>query len=72
MKIEITPAYYKILDSKIQEIEKHARDGIYGVRSPTLSFRNIISEAINLRRMLRELLPQVSAKTANEGEGDTA
>ena len=72
MKIELTPAYYKILDNKIQIIEKHAHDGIYGAGGPTLSFRNIISEAINLRRILRELLPQVPATPANEGEGDAA
>jgi len=72
MKIEPTPAYYKIIDNKIQEIEKYAHDGIYAVKSPTLSFQNIISEARGLRKMLREMLPQVPAKTANEGEGDAA
>ena len=72
MKIELTPAYYRILDNKIQKIEKHAYDGIYGVGDPTLSFRNIISETRNLRRMLRELLPQVPSAPANKGEGDAA
>ena len=60
------------LDKKIQEIETLAYDGIFSTENYVPLLRNITIELRSLRRMLRELLPQVSAKTANEGEGDTA
>jgi len=60
------------LDKKIQEIETLAHDGIFNTENYVPLLRNITIELRSLRRMLRELLPQVPAKTANEGEGDAA
>ena len=60
------------LDKKIQEIETLAYDGIFGTENYVPLLRNITIELRSLRRMLREMLPQVPASRADEDEGDAA
>jgi len=70
--MELTEVFYEKIETRIQEIEKLASDGVfsYPEKEAPKKCQQIILAAKKLRQALREAL--VIVPTVSNGEGDAA